>query len=149
MNAIFRPLLVWLLLLALPFQGVAAASMRPCVAVASSAAAPMGAPGHDHAAMLRAQADAAHGPGQPSAAYGGAGHGACDGHDGHDSHDGHDGRHGGGSCASCCIGAAMAPTVPPRLALARPEFISIPFQPGHLPSVDPSLPERPPRAILA
>ena len=36
-----------------------------------------------------------------------------------------------------------------RLALARPDFIAIPFRAGHVPSVDPVVPERPPRAVLA
>ncbi len=135
------------MVLALPFQGVAAAGMLSCMPVTAPLAAPA-AGAHDHAAMLHALAAARHdghdGHRNASTAQAGSHHG-----DGHAIHDGHDGRHGNGSCASCCIGAAMAPGTPPRLALARPEFVSIPFRPGYLPSVDPSLPERPPRAILA
>ena len=140
MNTLVRSLLVWLLLLAVPFQGFASASMLLCAPAApapvvATAAhdhqAMMATPGHDHAAMLRAMADA---------------HQAHAADTGHDAHDGH---HGNGSCASCCIGAAMAPAAQLRLALARPDFIAIPFHAGHVPSVDPVLPERPPRAILA
>ena len=140
MNRIFRPLLVWLMLLALPFQGFAAAGMLACVPAPAAAASG----GHDHAAMLRALAAARHdGHDQASMAH-------ADRHrDGGAVTQDEHGRHGNGSCASCCIGAAMAPAVQPRLALARPDFIAIPFRAGHVPSVDPVLPERPPRPTLA
>jgi len=137
-----RFLVVWLLVLALPFQGIASASMLLCapalpsapVTAHASMQAMDGKP-HDHAAMLRAMAAA----GQQHAG---------DQHGGHD-HDGHD--HGGKSrtCADCCVGAALAPAMLPVLALAPPQFISIPFRAGHLPSVDPTLLERPPRTTLA
>ena len=144
MNTVFRSFLVWLLLLALPFQGVASARMLPCAPTPAvqAAPAPMGMAGHDHAAMLRAAASAdIHCAGAATAQPG-------DCHDGHDSQDG--AGHGGkGSCASCCVGAAMAPALSLRLALARPDFIAIPFRAGHVPTVDPVLPERPPRTIAA
>jgi hypothetical protein len=116
-NAVLRPLLVLLLLLALPFQGVAASSMLLC-APATTAPAAMTAACHEPAAVR---------------------------HDGGS----HDGQHGKTSCASCCVGAAMAPAALPKLALARPEFIAIPFRAGHVPSVDPYVPERPPRSLFA
>lgn len=145
MNLIHRFLFVWLLLLALPFQGIASASMlarAPSMALQVPAAA--------HAAMA----------------------GSIDAHDGHCvgalqaahqqpiPHQQADSRqdapqpgahHGGkaGSCADCCAGATMAPAVLPALVLAPPHFISIPFRAGHVPSVDPALPERPPRTALA
>jgi len=134
-----RSLLLWLLVLALPFQGFASARMLACAPVAAPAQAAhdhqammlamQGKP-HDHAAMLRAMA------GQAA----------------HTAHDGHDGHHESakpGSCAACCIGAAMAPIVLPSLALLPPASTSIPFRAGHVPSVDPVLPERPPRTTLA
>jgi hypothetical protein len=133
MHTLVRSLLVWLLLLAVPFQGFASAAMLPCASATTmpghghhTVPAATGTPGHDHGAMLHAMAKTGQG------------------HDGHG-----DGQHGNGSCASCCIGAAMAPAAQPRLALARPDFIAIPFRAGHVPSVDPVLPERPPRLILA
>jgi hypothetical protein len=124
-----RFLLVWLLLLALPFQGIAAAGMQ--VRVPSVA---MHVQADGHAAMATAMD--AHG-----------GHCAAMGQDGGQSA----GHHGGkaGSCADCCAGAAMAPAALPALVLAPPHFISIPFRAGHVPSVDPALPERPPRTALA
>jgi len=136
-NTVRRFLIVWLLVLALPFQGVASAGMLLCApALPSAPVAPQAIPHamdgkpHDHAAMLKAMAAA-----EPR-------------HDGH----GHDGRSQDGksrTCADCCVGAAMAPAMLPVLALAPPQFISIPFRAGHVPSVDPTLPERPPRATLA
>ncbi len=146
MNTVRRFLLVWLLVLALPFQGVASASMLLCApalppapVAAQAMMKSMDVKPHDHAAMLKAMAaaDKAHGD-----HHGGVEH---DGH-GHDGH-GHDGK--SRTCADCCVGAAMAPAMLPVLALAPPQFISIPFRAGHVPSVDPTLPERPPRTTLA
>jgi hypothetical protein len=129
---ILRSLFVWLpvllLMLALPFQGIASARTLPCAPTQPSHHAAMqsiaGKP-HDHAAMLKAMA----------------------------SKNSHDGNHHGdskaGSCADCCIGAALAPAALPVLALAPPPSVSIPFRAGHVPSVDPVLPERPPSATLA
>jgi hypothetical protein len=45
--------------------------------------------------------------------------------------------------------AAMASGLRTSLALAPPQFVSIPFRAGYLPSVDPVLPERPPSTLLA
>jgi len=138
-NFIHRSLLVWLLLLALPFQGFAAAGM-----LARGPSMPMSMHGQAgvHATTPMAKAMEAHG-------------GHCAGHapQAVQQHDRlqQDGHHGGkaGACADCCAGAAMAPAVLPALVLAPPHFISIPFRAGHVPSVDPALPERPPRTALA
>lgn len=127
MKLIHRLLLVWLLLLALPFQGIAAAGMlvrMPSVPMSMPAAAHK-----DHcAAMARQDARS------------------------HDYADKYADKHTSaksGSCADCCAGAAMAPMVLPALVLAPPHFISIPFRAGHVPSVDPALPDRPPMTTLA
>jgi hypothetical protein len=121
---ILRSLFVWLLMLALPFPGVASARMLPCVPVMPAHHAMMqsiaGKP-HDHAAMLKAMA----------------------------SKKLHHGDSKAGSCADCCIGAALAPAALPVLALAPPSSSSIPFRASHVPSVDPVLPERPPSYTLA
>ena len=123
MKLIHRFLLVWLLLLALPFQGIASASMlarMPSVQMSLPATAHNG-----HCAGM-AQQDA-----QPTK---------------------HAGNHVGaktGACGDCCAGATMAPAALPALALAPPHFISIPFRAGHVPSVDPALPDRPPRTAFA
>jgi hypothetical protein len=119
-NAILRPLLVLILLLALPFQGIAASGMLACAPVTTPPA--MTAACHEHAAALA---------------------------DGGRHEDARQDRHGKGSCSSCCVGAAMAPAVLLQLSLARPEFIAIPFRAGHVPRVDPAVPERPPRSFFA
>jgi hypothetical protein len=129
-KSILRSLLVCFLMLALPFQAFASASMLPRVATASPAAhaAPAAElpPCHqqmakDHMAVTK--------PLSP-----------------HDSQ--HD-KGKCGTCAACCVGAAMASGLPAALALAPPSTTSIPFHAGHLPSVDPVLLERPPSTLLA
>jgi hypothetical protein len=121
MKTVMRSLIVWLLLLALPFQGLAAARMLPSVsapaALTVTHAAPMAKSCHE---MMSA----------PKA-------------DGGD----HQHKHRG-VCADCCIVVALvpAPLVPPAFA---PPSIAIPFAAGHLASADPTLPERPPRHLLA
>lgn len=136
MKPIHRFLLVWLLLLALPFQGIASAGMlvrAPSMTMTMTMT--MHAPANAHAVMAKAMA--AHGDHCGGTVQ--QGHLEQTGH--------HDGK--AGACADCCAGAAMAPAVLPALVLAPPHFISIPFRAGHVPSVDPALPERPPRTTLA
>lgn len=120
MKTVMRALIVWLLLLALPFQGLAAARMLPSVsapaAQSTAHAAPVVKHCHDMAAAK-----------------------ATDG----------DHRHKHRSvCGDCCIVVALVPV--PLVPLAfPPPSIAIPFRAGHLASVDPSLPERPPRRLAA
>lgn len=144
MNAIFRTLLTWLVLLAIPFQGYAAAVSLPCTAAGGGVAQaavvqqqqmPMAAGmHHDHHAMLMAAAakhsQAAH-AGHDSAAHDTGVHAKC------------------GSCPACWVGPAMMPPAPGPVALQQPVRASIPFDPGHVPAFHPSLPERPPRPSLA
>ena len=134
MKSIVRSLLLCFLMLALPFQAFAAASMLPRVAQAAVAthAAPNDElpPCHqqmaqDHKASVLKTA-------------------ALD-----DAHAGQHDKGKCGSCAACCVGAAMASSLPTVLALAPPSTDSIPFRAGHLPSVDPVLLERPPSTFLA
>jgi hypothetical protein len=141
---IHRSLLVWLLLLALPFQGFAAASM---LARGPSMSMSMHAQADSHAAAPMAVAMEAHGGHCAVHAWQAGQQHAVHQHDAPQQN----GHHGGkaGACADCCAGAAMAPAVLPTLVLAPPHFISIPFRAGHMPSVDPALPERPPRTALA
>jgi hypothetical protein len=120
MKTVTRALIVWLLLLALPFQGLAAARMLPAV----TATAPQSVM---HAAPA---AKSCHEMAAPRANDG-------DHQDKHRS-----------VCADCCIVVALvpAPLVPPAFA---PPSIAIPFDAGHLASTDPTLPERPPRRLVA
>jgi len=129
-KTVLRSLFVWLLLLALPFQGMAAARMLPSVGAANTATAVHAMPStHPCHAMQPAAAAA-----EPAAHASGAGK------DGTGKHH--------GACADCCIAVAPIPAriVPPAFA---PPSIAIPFHAGHVPSVDPALPERPPRLFAA
>lgn len=120
MKSILKLLLVCYLLLALPFQAFASASMR-------LPAAPVQQP-PCHQQMAQASMDNQHHDQQAA-----AGHekGKC------------------GTCAACCVGAALASSLPASPALAPPSTMLIPFRAGHLPSVDPVLLERPPASLLA
>lgn len=122
MKTVLRTLFVWLLLLALPFQGVAAARMLPSAGMPhTTASAPAAAP-------------AKHCHGMHQAAVG-------------DHPDKFQHKHRG-ACADCCIVVAPVPAllVPPAFV---PPTWAIPFHAGHVPSVDPALPERPPRLLVA
>jgi hypothetical protein len=129
-----RSLIVWLVLLAVPFQGFAAAAALPCApATLAVTVHAHQAPGamHDHGAMMH------HGHGGHAAA-------ASAHHDG-------PGHHAGakcGSCAACWVGAAMMPAIA-ALGLQPASSATIPFAAGHLPAYHPSLPDRPPRSSLA
>lgn len=135
MNAILRTLIVWLVLLALPFQGFAAAAVQPCDGIAVPGAAPaihsMAGAGmqHDHASMH---------------------HHASMQHASQDAH--HHASHAAakcGCCPACVAGPALAPAALAHVALQSVPSAAIPFDAGRLPSIHPSLPERPPRTVLA
>jgi hypothetical protein len=114
------------MLLAIPYQGFASATMMLC----ADAPAATTAGGHDHAAML-AHAD--------------------DG--GHDSDHGAHGAHGkatheGMKCggAACCAASMLAPAFALRLPPPDAGSEAIPFSSCFLPTVDLAHPERPPQA---
>jgi hypothetical protein len=124
MKSMIRVIALWLMLVALPFQGFASASMLLC-GTAKPVAQAMPEGPHDHAAML---ASAPH-DGDKAAHCGGSQHGSAMG--------------------ACCVGAAPAYAMPqaasqPQLA----ERLRLPEPVPPLP-VDLALPKRPPRAILA
>lgn len=134
MKSIVRSLLLCFLMLALPFQAFAAASMLPRVA---QAAVSMHADARAELPPCHQQVAQAHKAAPIEAAP---------------AHDAKASQHDKGkcgSCAACCVGAAMASSLSAALALAPPSASSIPFRAGHLPSVDPVLPERPPSTCLA
>jgi hypothetical protein len=133
-----RSLILWLALLAVPFQSVAAA------ATMSHAPAP-----HGRLAVAIASAHPAmHHTGQfevkqhqrPARM---AMHGHCHGDDSTHSH------HAGDKCSSCCTAAAMAAAPLPGLAVAAPPSLLIPFDARHLPNVHPRVAERPPSLLPA
>lgn len=130
MTVLFRSLIVWCMLLALPYQGYAAAAMMACAplpATASSAqhlVMPSGP--HDHAAMLAAMAQ--------------------EQSDNSSSHAGH--AHGGVKCggSGCCI--AGAPVLADMLAVPALPAVSsaVAGYVEFLPAVHLAHPERPPQA---
>jgi hypothetical protein len=123
-----RAILLWLLMLAVPFQGYAAVAMAFC------APAPVGLQagrGHDHAAHDHAASQDAHEheAGDPAAR--------------HQDHDDQGASHKCGNCAACHA-VGMAPTLEPILlkGLPRADLLE-PFHP--VASVSPPVPQKPPR----
>jgi len=127
---LLRLLTVWLLLLAVPFQGAAAAAMFP--------RAP--APAHAMHQMAEAELPPCHR---------GA---ATDSSDGRQQQQ-HQTPHGGAascaSCAACGIFSAMLPASFPALASHAPPGATCDAAEQRLPSVHLAQPERPPRPRLA
>lgn len=134
MKNLFKSLIVWLLFVAIPFQGVAAASMRSCAPMAPAHCAAM--QGGQHHAALAVAASAAtnsdhaadtlthHHAGTKSAAK-------CQ------------------SCVYCGVGAVMAPaSLTAPLAGAPCGLTHGALRVGDLPAVDLDLPERPPKTSL-
>jgi Protein of unknown function (DUF2946) len=125
MSALVRTLIVWLALLALPFQGFASAAMLPC--------ASMPAAHHQRNHVLaggqhNAMGEHAHHGGTPKHTHD---HAKC------------------GSCTACCASAAMAPPRAAGVFPHRAPATAVPFHAAHVPSVDLDLPERPPRTLRA
>lgn len=136
MKHVVRSLLVWLMLLALPFQGIASAAMLSCAHGTMRAAAPAAASAMQH----DMPAADGHCDAEADRTASAASH-----HDGA-AHD-HDGRCS--ACADCCIGALLAPA--PALPATPPDAPAIAHHAaaGRLAAVDLALPERPPRFALA
>lgn len=129
MGSTLRALCVWLMMLALPFQGMAAASLRHCGPAHEATAPAAVSAGHDHARHHHASESSASGSGHGAQAVA-AKAGSCS------------------ACAACCAAAAPPASLP---LLAEPALAG--FEPPTLQvSVLPFLtagPERPPRAHLA
>ena len=132
---LFRTFIVWLMVLALPYQGYASASMMLCApaapAVSAAGHTAMPAGPHDHAAMMAAMHDQERqiSPDQPDQS----------------SHAGH--NHGGIKCggAACCV--AGAPFMAQTIAVPVLPAVSsaIPFHSEFPRAVDLAHPERPPQ----
>lgn len=115
MKKLATSLLVWLLLLSLPFQAVAAAAMLPCAIVNQSH--------HEHHAADHSAASH-HGSGVVH----------------HTTHKAHAGC---GSCTACSPAVMTSAALLP-LSDRAPTCDPQAFVPGFLPSVDLAMPERPP-----
>jgi hypothetical protein len=127
MNRAFRTFMLWLLVMAIPVQGFAAATMSSC---GSFHAAPWAA-SHEDASKHRHMH-----------------HHEADAHDDHAS-PGH-GKLATSSCsdcAACCIGTAVLPSVlawAPFHGRSEPVIVAPPsFAACHIPAT----PERPPRGL--
>lgn len=129
MKTLLRTLLVWLVLLAVPFQGFAAAAMTCAHGMGAVPAQQQAeAPCHGHAAQAaQAVSDAAQ----------------DDGDDGHAQHE------KCGNCAACSVGTAMAPAARAAAPDCCPCSCCPCARPVSIGAADPDLPERPPRTTLA
>jgi hypothetical protein len=126
MKSLIRLLALWLMLVALPFQGFASASMLLCGAGAGAAATALHA---DHPAMQAASADGGDHSADSTAHCAGSSH--------------------GGVMGDCCVAAALAYALPqPAAQPTLAERLRLP-EPAAPSPVDLALPKRPPRAILA
>jgi hypothetical protein len=124
-KSLLRILFVWLVLLAVPLQGFAAAAAFGCA---------HGAPAHGMQAHETMR--------QPAMQHGHA----CHQHHAAKA-DAHDGKCG--NCAACCAGAAIAPPVMSVAGLATESSHYLIADAGPVPSADPDHPERPPRLARA
>lgn len=134
MKSFVRILIVWLVLLAVPFAGFASAATSCCP------------PGSTHT-MPHAQAAMQHHDGARHLAC--AQHQACD--DQHGQQD-HSGKHNAkcANCAACSTAAMLAPLAfAPPAVMPPPSSHAIAFDAGHVPTVDLAHPERPPRFARA
>jgi len=139
MTVFLRSLIVYCMLLALPYQGYAAAAMMACLPSPATATAAadahmvMPAGPHDHAAMMAAlhQANAEHAAQTSDNVYSHAGH-----------------THGSAKCggSACCV--AGAPVLADLLSVPVLPAVSnaVAFYAEYLPAVDLAHPERPPQA---
>jgi hypothetical protein len=127
-----RVLIVWIMLLAVPLQGFASATMIPCAPTAAGAQHE-----HDHESM-------------PDDAVASTTHQYDEGIASATQGDHHPApHHQSGKCATCatcgaCV--AMAPSFLAVLPVSAGPSLVVPFDQQILPSVDLALPERPPRA---
>lgn len=148
-KTLLKSLIVWLMLLAIPFQGFASATMLVCapmesmpqlavmaIAPVSTHHADAAATGHQHHADAAASGHQHHADD--------AAHVAAD--DGAAAHHHADGKCN--SCATCCFGAIMAPSSASRIPPEMQHFAFLSFEADRIASVDLAHPERPPQTSL-
>jgi hypothetical protein len=135
-----KSLIVWVMLLAVPLQAFASATMLLCAPVSVSMesnhqGAVAEAP-HQHDVATSLTAASVTGDFQDAVSD--HRHNKVD-----TAHHHADGKCG--SCAGCGCGACMVPSFTSSVPVVASHFESIPFHLGHVPTVDLALPERPPR----
>ena len=136
MRSVFHTLLIWLMLLAVPVQGFAAASMLLCepIVVSNAASANAHAHHHDHAQMSADHASADQLSGNSNHAH----------H--HQQTSNHHTAAKCGACAACCIAVAMtapAAAALPHMHVDSERITALNTFPS---SVIPVYPDRPPKA---
>lgn len=133
MKNLFKSLIVWLMFVAIPFQGFAAASMLTCAPMQAAVQAPAAMPA-GHCDKVNADQH----------------HAAAANADASDHPSPH--HHAGGkcnTCASCCFGAVMAPvSAVVRVPGETCTLAHFAFPGMYVPAVDLDLPERPPKTSL-
>jgi hypothetical protein len=135
-----KALIVWVMLLAVPLQGFASATMLLCAPLPVSAE-------HEHPDVEVETADGhSEMETDSTSRHTHAANVASARHAHSPANADHHANSKCGSCASCCSGAAMSPSFASALPVLAPQFEVIPFASGHVPTVDLALPERPPRA---
>jgi len=147
MTTLLRSLVVWLMLLAVPFQAFASATMVPCAPRTHDGAPQMAmASGHDHAAMMADGHD--HAAMMAAMAHDGAAQ--------QHLHQDHQADHCGGvhakcgDCAACCVGAILASNSTLTFAPALDNLSEpLALYADYLPAVDLAHPERPPQSPRA
>lgn len=139
-KTLLKSLIVWLMLLAIPFQGFASATMLVCAPMDS--APQLAAMATAPVVMHHADADAA---------VAGHQHHAADATNAAAADEAAAHHHAGGkcnSCATCCFGAIMAPSSASRIPPEVQHFAFLSFAADRIASVDLAHPERPPQASL-
>jgi hypothetical protein len=147
MRELLKPFVLWLLLIAVPFQGYAAATMMCCGSAHSkgiehTAQEPAMQSMHSHASNMDHDHD------EDAVATGSATHSDA----GVQHHDGDDSKRVAfkcSACASCCVGAAIVQTSEPLFDIASLDSIRISFHSRHFYRFVPDTLERPPYRLIA
>ena len=150
---VIRSALLWLIAVALPLHGAAAATMIACGpahhgAAVAAAAQPAAAASHGHEHGAAPHAGHGHGPHAHSPAHGDHGMASQAADDAPDANSSQAGTSTCSVCASCCTAAAL----PPSLISIDPHPHADDMQPGlqaHTAVFMTDGPERPPRHLLA
>jgi hypothetical protein len=139
-----KSLIVWVLLLAVPFQGFASATMLLCAPMQSrdlvTLTGAASSQHHEHNSILAgqyAEMDCQVPNADATTPHGGDHYSTGVHHDSSNCN----------ACATCCFGTSMPPSV--LVAFEAQPIAVIPFDTGFIPAVALALPERPPQASLA